>query len=133
EYVQEAITTLHDLGDPPDVEEVDSLIAESAIVVPMTEHEQGTEAASRVFSTLATIDPATVVVPIGRSQRPIGPMRRAARWVRSARSSHRGVPRRALEAALGDAHPRSRQEGAGCLAGPGCGLRAGRPRRRPRC
>jgi len=60
EYVQERVTTLHDLtgarpGAPTD---------RTAVVVPMTEREYGGLAAERVLSELESVDPARVVVPL---------------------------------------------------------------------
>ena len=60
EYVQESVTTLHDLRgashDPP--------TDRAAVVVPMTEREYAGLAAERVLSELATLDPGRVVVPL---------------------------------------------------------------------
>ncbi len=69
EYVQERVTTLHDLTDPAPAVPTDR----AAIVVPMTEREYGGLAAERVLSELAAIDPARVVVPIRASAERIGP------------------------------------------------------------
>ncbi|MFW6320284.1 MAG: glycosyl transferase family 2 [Halohasta sp.] len=60
EYVQERITTLHDLRDPTPTVPTDR----AAVVVPMTEREYGTAAAEGVLSELAAVDPARVVIPL---------------------------------------------------------------------
>jgi glucosyl-3-phosphoglycerate synthase len=69
EYVQEQVTTLHDLTDPTPSTPADR----AAVVVPMTEREYGGLAAERVLSELAALDPARVVVPIRASADKIGP------------------------------------------------------------
>lgn len=63
EYVQERITTLHDLTGraPPSVERT---LAETAIVIPMTDREFASHAAERVLSTVEAVDPAEVIVPV---------------------------------------------------------------------
>jgi glucosyl-3-phosphoglycerate synthase len=63
EYVQERITTLHDLGSP----RVDAPTDRTAVVVPMTEREYGGLAAERVLAELETVDPGRVVVPLRAS------------------------------------------------------------------
>jgi glucosyl-3-phosphoglycerate synthase len=60
EYVQERVTTLHDLTDPTPPAPTDR----AAVVVPMTEREYGGLAAERVLSELERVDPARVVVPL---------------------------------------------------------------------
>ncbi|WP_435345391.1 glycosyl transferase family 2 [Haloarchaeobius sp. HRN-SO-5] len=60
EYVQERVTTLHDFTDP----RPDAPTDRAAVVVPMTEREYAGLAAERVLSTLADLDPASVVVPL---------------------------------------------------------------------
>ncbi|WP_411968064.1 glycosyl transferase family 2 [Haloferax sp. YSSS75] len=60
EYVQERVTTLHDLSDPVP----DAPIDRAAVVVPMTEREYAGLAAERVLSTLESLSPARVVVPL---------------------------------------------------------------------
>ncbi len=60
EYVQEAITTLHDFGDIRPSVPTD----EAAVVVPMTEREHATLAAERVLSALESVSPECVVVPL---------------------------------------------------------------------
>ncbi len=60
EYVQERIATVHDFTDPVPSAPTDS----TAVVVPMTYREHGAPAAERALSTLARVDPATVVVPL---------------------------------------------------------------------
>ncbi|WP_416838941.1 glycosyl transferase family 2 [Haloferax sp. DFSO52] len=60
EYVQERVTTLHDLsGSIPDAP-----IDRAAVVVPMTEREYAGLAAEHVLSTLESLSPARVVVPL---------------------------------------------------------------------
>ncbi|ESP88962.1 hypothetical protein [Candidatus Halobonum tyrrellensis] len=63
EYVQERVTTLHDLGgaDPT------APTGRAAVVVPLTEREHAGLAAERVFSELEAVDPARVVVPLRAS------------------------------------------------------------------
>ena len=60
EYVQEAVTTLHDFGDayPPAPTE------RAAVVVPMTERDHAALAAERVLRTLEELDLGQVVVPL---------------------------------------------------------------------
>ncbi|KAB1197019.1 MULTISPECIES: glycosyl transferase family 2 [Haloferax] len=60
EYVQERVTTLHDLSGPVP----DAPIDRAAVVVPMTEREYAGLAAERVLSTLESLSPARVVVPL---------------------------------------------------------------------
>ncbi|AUV81029.1 glycosyl transferase family 2 [Salinigranum rubrum] len=60
EYVQERVTTLHDLGDAAPTAPVDR----AAVVVPMTEREYAGLAADRVLSSLERVAPARVVVPL---------------------------------------------------------------------
>ena len=60
EYVQERVTTLHDLADPRPATPTDRC----AVVVPMTEREYAGLAAERVLSELERVDPARVVVPL---------------------------------------------------------------------
>ncbi|WP_231184091.1 glycosyl transferase family 2 [Haladaptatus sp. DYF46] len=60
EYVQEQVTTLHDLTGripdaPPD---------RTAVVVPMTDAEFGSRTADRVLSALETVSPNRVVIPL---------------------------------------------------------------------
>lgn len=63
EYVQERITTLHDLGDAAPTAPVDR----ATVVVPMTEREYAGLAAERVLSSLERVAPARVVVPLRAS------------------------------------------------------------------
>jgi glucosyl-3-phosphoglycerate synthase len=63
EYVQERVTTLHDLGDAAPEAPVDR----AAVVVPMTEREYAGLAAERVLSSLERVAPARVVVPLRAS------------------------------------------------------------------
>jgi glucosyl-3-phosphoglycerate synthase len=60
EYVQEAVTTLHDFGDayPPAPTE------RATVVVPMTERDHAGLAAERVLRTLEELDLERVVVPL---------------------------------------------------------------------
>lgn len=60
EYVQERVTTLHDLTDPTPAAPTDR----AAVVVPMTEREYGGLAPDRVLSELEALDPGHVVVPL---------------------------------------------------------------------
>ena len=63
EYVQERITTLHDLREADRSVSADR----AAVVVPMTEREYAGLAAERVLSELAALDPGQVVVPLRAS------------------------------------------------------------------
>ncbi|OTF09025.1 glycosyl transferase family 2, partial [Halorubrum sp. SD612] len=69
EYVQERVTTLHALTD----HRPDAPTDRAAVVVPMTEREYGTLAAERVLSTLETVDPARVIVPLRAAADRAGP------------------------------------------------------------
>jgi len=69
EYVQERVTTLHALTD----HRPDAPTDRAAVVVPMTEREYGTLAADRVLSTLETVDPARVIVPLRAPPERAGP------------------------------------------------------------
>ncbi len=60
EYVQERVTTLHDLTDPLP----DAPTDRAAVVVPMTEREYAGLAAERVLEELEGVDPRRVVVPL---------------------------------------------------------------------
>jgi len=60
EYVQERITTLHDLTDPAP----DAPTDRAAVVVPMTEREYGGLAPERVLSELERVAPGRVVVAL---------------------------------------------------------------------
>ncbi len=60
EYVQERITTLHDLADPVPK----APTARAAVVVPMTHREVARPASRRVFSVLERVDPTDVIVPV---------------------------------------------------------------------
>jgi glucosyl-3-phosphoglycerate synthase len=68
EYVQERVTTLHDLREPTP----DAPTAHAAVVVPMTEREYNGLAAERVLSELEAVDPARVVVPLRASAEQAG-------------------------------------------------------------
>ncbi len=63
EYVQEAITTLHDFGDA----HPESSAHRAAVVVPLTERDHAGLAAERVFSVLNSVDPERVVVALQAS------------------------------------------------------------------
>ena len=69
EYVQEQVTTLHDLRAPTPEAPTDR----AAVVVPMTEREYGGLAAERVLSELSTVDPGRVVVPLRAGPETVGP------------------------------------------------------------
>ncbi|ELZ27217.1 hypothetical protein C474_17764 [Halogeometricum pallidum JCM 14848] len=71
EYVQERVTTLHDLSDPVP----DAPTARTAVVVPMTEREYAGLAADRVLSVLERVDPARVVVPLRAPAERVGSFR----------------------------------------------------------
>jgi len=60
EYTQERVATLHDYGgaDP------DAPVGRTTVVVPMTEREYAGLAAEGVLSTLASLDPERVLVPL---------------------------------------------------------------------
>ena len=60
EYVQERVTTLHDLTDPTPTAPTDR----ATVVVPMTEREYAGLAPDRVLSELERVDPGEVVVPL---------------------------------------------------------------------
>ena len=76
EYVQERVTTLHDLRDPTP----DAPTDQTAVVVPMTDREYDGLAAERVLSELEAVDPARVVVPLRASAERVGPF---ADWLTS--------------------------------------------------
>jgi len=69
EYVQERVTTLHDLTDPTPSAPTDR----TAVVVPMTEREYGGLAPDRVLSGLERVDPAAVIVPLRAPADRVGP------------------------------------------------------------
>ncbi|MCU4925324.1 glycosyl transferase family 2 [Halobacteria archaeon AArc-dxtr1] len=76
EYVQERITTLHGLGaDEPTVADSREPLSRTAVVVPMTAREHGSEAAERVLGELERADPAAVYVPLRASTDRIEPVR----------------------------------------------------------
>jgi len=60
EYVQERVTTLHDLTGPTPTAPTDR----ATVVVPMTEREYAGLAPDRVLSELERLDPGQVVVPL---------------------------------------------------------------------
>ena len=70
EYVQERVTTLHALTDRRPSAPTDR----ATVVVPMAERECRTPAADHVLSTLETIDPARVVVPLRAPRNRVGPI-----------------------------------------------------------
>ncbi|MFD1643071.1 glycosyl transferase family 2 [Halohasta litorea] len=72
EYVQERITTLHELRTPTPEAPTDR----TAVVVPMTEREYGGLAAEGVLSELAAVDPDRVVVPLRAPPEKVGPFRK---------------------------------------------------------
>ncbi|AZH24951.1 glycosyltransferase family protein [Haloplanus aerogenes] len=69
EYVQERVTTLHDLTDPTPTAPIDR----AAVVVPMTEREYAGLAPDRVLSELERVDPGEVVVPLRAAPERVGP------------------------------------------------------------
>ncbi|ATW86939.1 glucosyl-3-phosphoglycerate synthase [Halohasta litchfieldiae] len=69
EYVQERITTLHELREPEPTAPTDR----TAVVVPMTEREYGGLAAEGVLSELEAVDPARVVIPLRAPPEAVGP------------------------------------------------------------
>lgn len=71
EYVQERVTTLHDLTDPTPEAPADR----ASVVVPMTEREYGGLAAERVLSELERVDPGSVVVPLRAGPDRVGSFR----------------------------------------------------------
>ena len=74
EYVQERVTTLHDFGDATP----EAPTGRAAVVVPMTEREHAALAAERALSTLETVDPERVVVPLRASEDRVGAV---AEWL----------------------------------------------------
>ena len=71
EYVQERVTTLHDLADPTPSAPTDR----TTVVVPMTDREYGGLAPDRVLSGLERVDPAEVVVPLRAPADRVAPFR----------------------------------------------------------
>ena len=71
EYVQERITTLHDLQETTPEAATDR----AAVVVPMTEREYAGLAAEGVLSALEIVDPERVVVPLRAPAEKVGPFR----------------------------------------------------------
>ncbi|APX95592.1 glycosyltransferase family protein [Natronorubrum daqingense] len=84
EYVQERIATLHEFGGSAceDSADTTAAIAETAVVVPMTDREHGSPAAERVLEELESLAPApaAVVVPVRADADSIGPVRE---WLES--------------------------------------------------
>ncbi|RCU46318.1 glycosyl transferase family 2 [Haloplanus salinus] len=68
EYVQERVTTLHELTDPTATAPTDR----ATVVVPMTEREYAGLAPDRVLSELERVDPGHVVVPLRAPAERIG-------------------------------------------------------------
>ncbi|MDG5775847.1 glycosyl transferase family 2 [Haloarculaceae archaeon H-GB2-1] len=60
EYVQELVTTLHDFGGASP----DAPLAETTVVVPLTERDHGSPAAERVFRILSSLDLDSVLVAL---------------------------------------------------------------------
>ncbi|MFC4356720.1 glycosyl transferase family 2 [Halobium salinum] len=75
EYVQERITTLHDLGLVREPGGLDAPTDDTVVVVPMTEREYAGLAAERVLAELERVDPARVVVPLRAPAERAGPFR----------------------------------------------------------
>ncbi|RDI71222.1 glycosyltransferase family protein [Halopelagius longus] len=71
EYVQERVTTLHDLTGPVP----DAPTDRTAVVVPMTEREYAGLAAERVLAELERVEPARVVVPLRAPAEKVGRFR----------------------------------------------------------
>jgi glucosyl-3-phosphoglycerate synthase len=71
EYVQERITTLHELTDATP----DAPTGRTAVVVPMAGREYRTPAAEHVLSTLAAVEPATVIIALRAPPEKIGGFR----------------------------------------------------------
>lgn len=69
EYVQERVTTLHNLRESTPNAPTDR----AAVVVPMTERELGGRAAEGVLSELEAVDPKRVVIPLRASAENVGP------------------------------------------------------------
>lgn len=69
EYVQERITTLHDITDPSPSGPLEDV----AVVIPMTAREYGSLATERTLSAVAAVEPATVVVPLRVPADRVGP------------------------------------------------------------
>jgi len=74
EYVQERVATLHDFGGavPP------APLDRTAVVVPVTARDHASLAAERVLTTLAEVDPASVVVALRADESEVGAVRE---WV----------------------------------------------------
>ncbi|MFB6094012.1 MAG: glycosyl transferase family 2 [Halanaeroarchaeum sp.] len=84
DYTQEAVATLHDFDGAAPAAPIDR----SAVVVPMSDRDVGSLAAERLLSSLAELDPASVVVPI---RAPPDRVTDALAWVREARPSVRPI------------------------------------------
>jgi glucosyl-3-phosphoglycerate synthase len=81
EYVQERIATLHDFGDAATPAALgDGALAQTAVVVPMTDREHESPAAARVLSELEALEPAAVFVPVRAPADRIEPFRE---WLES--------------------------------------------------
>ncbi|GAA0244560.1 glycosyl transferase family 2 [Haladaptatus pallidirubidus] len=71
EYVQEQVTTLHDItGRVPDVP-----TDRTAVVVPMTDREYRSATASRIFAELESVGPGRVVIPLRAPSERVGAVR----------------------------------------------------------
>lgn len=68
EYVQERVTTLHDLTDPVPHVPTDR----ASVVVPMTEHAHTSLTTERILTTLEQVDPACVVVALRADEQSVG-------------------------------------------------------------
>lgn len=77
DYTQETVATLHDFDGAAPSAPIDR----AAVVVPMSDRDAGSLAAERLFSSLADLDPASVVVPI---RAPPDRVAHALAWVREA-------------------------------------------------
>ncbi len=64
EYVQERVTTIHDLGGRVP----DSPAEETCVVVPLSERDHASLAAERTLSELASFDPGRVIVALRASR-----------------------------------------------------------------
>ncbi|MEY7851511.1 glycosyl transferase family 2 [Natrarchaeobius sp. A-rgal3] len=84
EYVQERIATLHDLGGgrhaPDRSGDLEGMLADTVVVVPMIDRECQSPAAERVLGELETLDPAAVFVPVRAPAERIGTFRE---WLES--------------------------------------------------
>lgn len=65
EYVQERVTTLHDVTDTVP----DAPTDRTSVVIPMTEHAHTSLTTERILTTLERVDPARVVVALRADER----------------------------------------------------------------